>query len=285
MNLSSVTTPPAVDPLGKTRWWNKKILFGGILLVCILLVAVFSPAIAPNDPFAEHIEIKYAPPSRQFWFGTDNLGRCIASRVIFGARTSLLYSSTVLGSMLAISMLLGLTSGYFGGMTDTIIMRITDAAISLPAPAVALAIAGTLGPSGANLVIAMILTSWGDFTKLIRGMVLEIKEKDFILSARISGFSHFKTIRTHILSNVCPPILVLATLEMGKIILTIAGFCFIGLGAQPPTPEWGVMISDAKNLIQVQPQLMVYPGLVIIITVAAFNMLGRGLRSAWEKAR
>jgi ABC-type dipeptide/oligopeptide/nickel transport systems, permease components len=266
-------------------WYNSKMIIGFILLGMLLLIAIFSATISPNNPLAEHIEIKYAPPSSEYWFGTDHLGRCIASRIFWGARTSLMYGGAILGSILLISLVLGLFSGYFGGWLDTVIMRMTDIAISLPTPVIALAIAGALGPSGKNLIIAMILTSWGDFTKLIRGMVLEMKEKDFILSAQVSGFSHIKTMRTHILRNIFPPIIGLATIEMGKIILTIAGFSFIGLGAQPPTPEWGVMISDARNLIQVQPQLMLYPGLAVIFTVVAFNILGEGLQQALGKGK
>ncbi|WP_347490638.1 ABC transporter permease subunit [Desulfoscipio sp. XC116] len=258
--------------------WNKQMVIGCVMLMAIILVALFAPVLSPNDPYASNPANKYMLPSAEYWFGTDNIGRCIASRTFYGARTSLAYASIILGSMVAISLVLGLISGYFGGIADTFIMRSTDIFLALPAPVVALAIAGALGPSAKNLIIAMVVTSWGDFTKLVRGMVLEIKEKDFVMAAKASGFSHFKMLRTHILTNVIPPLIVLATLEMGKIILSIAGYSFIGLGAQPPTAEWGVMISDAKNYIQTQPQLMLYPSAAIVATVASFNILGEGLK-------
>lgn len=257
---------------------NNQLIIGGILLAVILLLAVFGPLVVPNDPYVSDPANKYASPSLKYWFGTDNIGRCIASRTILGAHTSLVYASVILCSILVISLILGVLSGYFGGAADALIMRMTDVFLALPAPVIALAIAGALGPSAKNLIIAMVLTSWGDFTKLVRGMVLEVKEKDFIMAARASGFSHRKIIFHHIFTNVFPPILILATLEMGKIILAIAGYSFIGLGAQPPTAEWGVMISDAKNYIQVQPQLILYPSAAIIVTVASFNIFGEGLK-------
>lgn len=258
--------------------WNNQMIIGCIMVISIILVALFAPILSPNDPYVSDLANQYKPPSPEYWFGTDNIGRCIASRTFYGARTSLAYASIILGSIIATSLVLGLISGYFGGVADTFIMRFTDIFLALPAPVIALAIAGALGPSAKNLVIAMAVTSWGDFTKLVRGMVLEIKEKDFVMAAKASGFSHFKMIRTHILTNVIPPMIVLATLEMGKIILAIAGYSFIGLGAQPPTAEWGVMISDAKNYIQVQPQLMLYPSAAIVVTVVSFNILGEGLK-------
>lgn len=257
---------------------NSQILIGSVLLLIIVFIAVLAPVAAPNDPYLSDPANKYAQPSSKYWFGTDNIGRCIASRTIFGAQTSLAYASIILTSIIIISLVLGLLSGYFGGRADTLVMRITDIFLALPAPVIALAIAGALGPSAKNLIIAMVFTSWGDFTKLVRGMVLEIKEKDFVMAAKASGFSHFKIIFIHIFPNVIPSMMILATLEMGKIILAIAAYSFIGLGAQPPTAEWGVMISDAKNYIQIHPQLLIYPSAAVIITVAAFNILGEGLK-------
>ncbi len=272
---------PEAEQHSMERVWNagnKQMIIGGILLVVIILLAVLAPFIVPNDPYLSNPVNKYASCSMKYWFGTDNLGRCLASRVLMGAHTSLVYASVVLSSILFISFLLGLISGYFGGIADTLIMRITDIFLALPAPVIALAIAGALGPSARNLLIAMVFTSWGDFTKLVRGMVLEVKERDFIMAARASGFSHRKIIIHHVFTNIIPPMLILATLEMGKIILAIAGYSFIGLGAQPPTAEWGAMISDAKNYIQVQPQLLLYPSMAVVVTVVSFNLFGDGLK-------
>ncbi|QIB68073.1 ABC transporter permease subunit [Aminipila butyrica] len=276
-----MTSLPAAEKNSIRQIWrdgNKQMIIGGILLAVIILLAVLAPVIVPNDPYVSNPANKYASSSLKYWFGTDNLGRCMVSRVLLGAHTSLAYASVVLSSILFISFVLGLISGYFGGMADTLIMRVTDIFLALPAPVIALAIAGALGPSAKNLLIAMVITSWGDFTKLVRGMVLEVKERDFIMAARASGFSHRKIIVHHIFTNIIPPMLILATLEMGKIILAIAGYSFIGLGAQPPTAEWGAMISDAKNYVQVQPQLILYPSAAVVVTVVSFNLFGDGLK-------
>ena len=259
-------------------WKNRQLTLGGILVVLILFTGIAAPQIAPNDPLAVDVVNKLASPCRQFPLGTDQLGRCIFSRIIWGAQASLTYSVIVLVSMLAISVPVGIVSGYFGGKLDQFLMRVIDIFMAFPSTILALAIAGILGPSKKNLLFAMICVWWTGYARLVRGMVLQLKEQSFIQAARAAGCPRWKIVFKHLGRNLLSPMLILSTMEIGSIILSIAGFSFIGLGAQPPTPEWGIMLSDSRQYLQTQPQLMVYPGIAIIITVAAFNMLGEGLQ-------
>ena len=259
-------------------WKNRQLTLGGILVVLILFTGIAAPQIAPNDPLAVDVVNKLASPCRQFPLGTDQLGRCIFSRIIWGAQASLTYSVIVLVSMLAISVPVGIVSGYFGGKLDQFLMRVIDIFMAFPSTILALAIAGILGPSKKNLLFAMICVWWTGYAIMVRGMVLQLKEQSFIQAARAAGCPRWKIVFKHLGRNLLSPMLILSTMEIGSIILSIAGFSFIGLGAQPPTPEWGIMLSDSRQYLQTQPQLMVYPGIAIIITVAAFNMLGEGLQ-------
>lgn len=259
---------------------QKTVVAGLLLVILILIIALGAPAVAPNDPLEVDLSIRLQEPGADFWLGTDHLGRCIASRLIWGARLSLIYSTCVLFLMMAVSIPVGLLSGYAGGRIDAFIMRIIDICLSLPSFLLALAVAGALGPSARNMIIAMASVWWAPYARLIRGMTMQTKEQDFMLAARAAGCSHRQMIFRHILRNIAPTIIVMAALEIGAIILAIAAFSFIGLGAQAPAPEWGVMLSDSREFIQTQPQLMIYPGLSIIVTVTAFNLLGEGLKNA-----
>lgn len=259
---------------------QKAAVFGLVIVVLIVFIAIAASVIAPNDPLKVNMSMRLEGPSSLYWLGTDNLGRCIASRLIWGARMSLIYSLCVLGLMMVISIPIGLLSGYAGGRMDTFIMRVTDIFLSLPTFLIALAIAGMLGPSAKNMIIAMASVWWSSYARIIRGMAMQIKQQDFMLAAKAAACTHSQIIFRHILRNIASPIIVMATLEIGSIILAIASFSFIGLGAQPPTPEWGIMLSDSKEFMQTQPQLMIYPGIAIIITVMAFNLLGEGLKNA-----
>lgn len=259
------------------------IFFGLSLIILMIILAIFAPVISPHDPLGINIQNKMAAASPDYPFGTDNLGRCIFSRVLYGARYSLTYAGILLAIMLAISIPLGLLCGYIGGKFDLIVMGIADAVMAFPSTIVALAVAGLLGPSAQNLILALSCVWWASYTRLIRGMTLEIKEKEFILAAKGSGCSTIKILLRYILKNMLSPLCVLAALEVGIIILSIAGFSFIGLGAQPPTPEWGVMMNDYKDYVQLYPQLMLYPGLFIAITVMGFSLFGSGLKSLLKR--
>lgn len=272
----------------RKKIFRKRFLFqetaiGLVLVVVIIAVAAAAPVLAPNDPLKVDMSARFRGPDAIYWFGTDNLGRCVASRVIWGARMSLAHGFTVLLFMLGISIPVGLTAGYAGGRLDGFIMRIIDICLSMPTFLLALAVVGVLGPSPVHMIIAMASVWWAPYARLIRGFAMQMKEQDFIMAAKSAGCSHVQIVFRHILRNIAPPIIVMSTLEIGSIILAIATYSFIGLGAQPPVPEWGVMLSDSKEFIQTQPRLMVCPGLAIIITVMSFNLLGEGLKNELRK--
>lgn len=251
---------------------------GAAIVLLFLLVGLLAPWIAPSDPLQIHMEHKLSLPSLEYPLGTDHLGRCVLSRLIYGIRTSLYYSLIVLVAVFSISVPLGLLAGYIGGKVDHFIMRMIDILLAFPSLILSLAITAMLGPSMKNLLIAFVAVWWTGYTRVIRGMVLQIKESDYIMAARAAGTSHLKIVFRHILLNTARPILVLASLEVGTIILSIAGLSFLGLGAQPPTPEWGIMLNDSRPYIQTAPRLLLFPGLTIMLVVLGFNLLGEGLK-------
>ena len=252
---------------------------GLAIVLLFVAAAVFAPLIAPNDPLLVDVSHKLEGPSSTYWLGTDQLGRCIASRLLWGGRNSLLYGAIVLVITLLVGVPIGLISGYVGGKTDLFFMRVIDIFMAMPSFIVALAIAGTLGASGKNLVLSMSFVYWAGSARLSRALTIQVKEQNYMMALKAGGCGHTRIIFRHVLRNIAPSIIALATMEIGTIILAIAGFSFIGLGVQPPTPEWGIMLSDSKNFIQTFPQLMIYPGIVIVIVVMAFNLLGEGMKN------
>ena len=252
---------------------------GLAIVLLFVAAAVFAPLIAPNDPLLVDVSHKLEGPSSTYWLGTDQLGRCIASRLLWGGRNSLLYGAIVLVITLLVGVPIGLISGYVGGKTDLFFMRVIDIFMAMPSFIVSLAIAGTLGASGKNLVLSMSFVYWAGYARLSRALTIQVKEQNYMMALKAGGCGHTRIIFRHVLRNIAPSIIALATMEIGTIILAIAGFSFIGLGVQPPTPEWGIMLSDSKNFIQTFPQLMIYPGIVIVIVVMAFNLLGEGMKN------
>ena len=252
---------------------------GLAIVLLFVAAAVFAPLIAPNDPLLVDVSHKLEGPSSTYWLGTDQLGRCIASRLLWGGRNSLLYGAIVLVITLLVGVPIGLISGYVGGKTDLFFMRVIDIFMAMPSFIVALAIAGTLGASGKNLVLSMSFVYLAGYARLSRALTIQVKEQNYMMALKAGGCGHTRIIFRHVLRNIAPSIIALATMEIGTIILAIAGFSFIGLGVQPPTPEWGIMLSDSKNFIQTFPQLMIYPGIVIVIVVMAFNLLGEGMKN------
>ena len=252
---------------------------GLAIVLLFVAAAVFAPLIAPNDPLLVDVSHKLEGPSSTYWLGTDQLGRCIASRLLWGGRNSLLYGAIVLVITLLVGVPIGLISGYVGGKTDLFFMRVIDIFMAMPSFIVALAIAGTLGASGKNLVLSMSFVYWAGYARLSRALTIQVKEQNYMMALKAGGCGHTRIIFRHVLRNIAPSIIALATMEIGTIILAIAGFSFIGLGVQPPTPEWGIMLSDSKNFIHTFPQLMIYPGIVIVIVVMAFNLLGEGMKN------
>ena len=261
---------------------KKRTIAGAVIILCFVFSALFAPVLAPHDPLLVDIVNKLQGPSPAYPFGTDQLGRCILSRLIWGSRYSLFYSSLVLVITVAVGVPVGMLSGYMGGKADSLLMRVIDIFMALPSFIVALAIAGTLGASGRNLVLAMSLVYWADYARLSRTLTLQIKEQNYMMALKASGCSGVVIVFRHILKNIAPSVAALATMDIGTIILSIAGFSFIGLGVQAPAPEWGVMLSDSKQFIQTCPRLMIFPGLTIVLIVLAFNLLGEGIQDEYE---
>jgi peptide/nickel transport system permease protein len=248
------------------------------LVVVFAFIAVAAPLLVPNDPTLPHPGQSLAGASRQFPLGTDNLGRCVLSRLIYGSRLSLGTAAVATALIMSIGVTLGIVSGYYGGFIDSLLMRIVDLLLAFPSLVVALAIAGILGPGMVNAMVGLVSVWWVGYARVVRGVALSVRERPYIEAVRTVGATNGRILRHHMLPNVVPPIIVLATLEMGQLILAIAGLNFLGLGAQPPTPEWGAMLNEGRPFLQTSPQLMIFPGLAISLVVLGFNLLGDGLR-------
>ena len=267
----------------RPAWRRSPLTVAGFILIAILaLVAVSAPLFAPADPLKQVLSARLKPPSPAHWLGTDQLGRDVLSRMMYGARISLLIGTIVVGLAASIGTFVGLVAGYAGGWLDESLMRLTDVFFAFPALILAMAISGALGPSLTNAMIAIAVVSWPVYARLVRAQVLSLREREFVEAARSLGASAKHIVWRHILPNTLAPILVQASFDMGGAILAAAGLSFIGFGAQPPTAEWGVMISEGRNYIVTQPWLSLFPGLAILLTVAAFNLIGDGLRDALD---
>ena len=257
---------------------QRKTQIGLAIAILFVLVAIFAPLIAPNNPTLVDVTVKLQNPSFKYPFGTDQLGRCVFSRIVCGSRYSLFYSFTVLAITLIVGLPVGMIAGYVGGKWDTAIMRVIDIFLAMPSFIIVLAIAGSFGTSGRNLILAMSMSYWANYARVSRALTLKIKGESYFQALKAGGLSHMRIIFKHVLRNIMPSIIALATVEIGSIILSIAGYSFIGLGVKPPTPEWGIMLSESKPFIQTFPQLMMYPGLTIMLIVFGVNMLGEGVQ-------
>ena len=257
---------------------QRKTQIGLAIAILFILVAIFAPLIAPNNPTLVDVTVKLQNPSLKYPFGTDQLGRCVFSRIACGSRYSLFYSFTVLAITLIVGLPIGMIAGYVGGKWDTAIMRVIDIFLAMPSFIIVLAIAGSFGTSGRNLILAMSMSYWANYARVSRALTLKIKGESYFQALKAGGLSNVRIIFKHVLRNIMPSIIALATVEIGSIILSIAGYSFIGLGVKPPTPEWGIMLSESKPFIQTFPQLMMYPGLTIMLIVFGVNMLGEGVQ-------
>ena len=253
-------------------------LFGLALLIAFTFLALFAPVLSPEDPIHQNISASLTPPGADFLLGTDKLGRDILSRILFGARISLFVGLAVVAGAGFFGSLVGLFAGYARGWADEVLMRVTDIFFAFPSLILAMAIAGALGPSLRNALIAVAVVSWPVYARLIRGQVLVLREQEFVQAAKAIGVSDTRIVLRHLLPNTLAPLLVQASFDMGAVILSVAGLSFIGFGAQPPTPEWGVMISEGRNYITTQWWLTAVPAAAILLLVAAFNLIGDGLR-------
>ena len=261
---------------------DKLAVIGLAIILFLLVIALLAPYIVPYDPVVLDLECRLSSPSTEHLMGTDTLGRDTLSRVVYGTRVSLMIATIVVAVEVLLGVLLGTIAGYLGGVIDGILMRLVDVLLAFPGLILALVIVGVLGPSLVNLAIALVAVGWVRYARVIRGSILSFKERGFVETARAIVCSNMRIATRHILPNVLSPIIVLATLNMGSILLSIAGLSFLGLGAQPPTPEWGAMLNEGRPFMETAPHLMVFPGLMIMITVLAFNFLGDGLRDALD---
>jgi peptide/nickel transport system permease protein len=259
---------------------NPVSLIGLVLAVGLFGIAVAAPAIAPYDPVSLDPKNRLLPPSSTNWFGTDDGGRDIFSRVVFGARYSLLAAAVVLTLAVTFGTAVGLIAGFAGGKIDEALMRLTDMFLAFPALVLAMGISAALGASLANSMIAIAVVWWPWYARLVRGQTLRLRHEQFVDAARASGASDARMIVRHILPNCWTPIIVQVTLDVGYAILTTASLSFIGLGAQPPTPEWGAMVATGKDYILDQWWMSTFPGLAIFLAVMAFNLVGDGLQEA-----
>ena len=253
---------------------------GLALVLFAVVVALAAPLIAPADPIAMMPDLRLQPPSLAHWMGTDDGGRDILSRIIFGTRSSLLTALGILAVASVTGTAIGLAAGYFGGWVDEILMRITDMFLAFPALVLAMGLAATLGPSLFNAMLATAVVWWPWYARLVRGQALHLKQEAFVEAARVSGASALRIAFHHILRNCLTPIIVQMSLDIGYAILTLASLSFIGLGAQPPTPEWGSMVSVGRDYFLDQWWMVTFPGLAIFLAVMAFNLLGDGLQEA-----
>ena len=261
---------------------NRNILIGLSIISVLVLLAVFAPYIAPHDPIAANPQIRLEPPTMDYPFGTDHMGRCVLSRTIYGARISLLIGMMVILGSLMIGIFLGTISGYLGGLVDDIVMRLVDGFLAIPSMFLALALAGTLGPGLFNLTVALIVVEWTSYARVVRSSILSIRGKEFVDAIRCLGAGDAYILTRHILPNILSPLIVIATLGIGYAILAASGLSFLGFGVQPPTPEWGSMLDDGRLFMRKAPHIMIFPGLAIMITVLAFNFLGDGLRDEMD---
>ena len=257
---------------------RKGAVAGLVVIAAFVLLALFAPLVVPYDPIATSWSLVRKAPSAQHWFGTDDLGRDIFARVIYGARASLMAGAISVGIALCIGVPFGLLSGYRGGFIDGLISRITDAMLACPFLILAIALAAFLGPSLGNAMIAIGISATPIFVRLTRGQVMSVKVEDYVEAARAMGNPRGRIALFHILPNIMPALLVQATLSIAAAIIAEAALSFLGLGIRPPFPSWGSMLSEARDQIRAAPWLSVFPGLAIFFTVLGLNLLGDGLR-------
>ncbi len=299
--MNGTSASPALDPLldaqpddsgdagaarrGASAWRrflrSRSAVLGAALLLTWILVAVFAPFLVPYDP-TETVNAARRPPTAEHWFGTDLLGRDLFSRVLLGAQISLTLGliSVSLGALPGIA--LGLVAGYRGGVIDTLISRLIDAMLALPSILLALVVIAALGPSIRNVMIAVGVATVPQYARLVRGSVLAIKQLPYVEAARVIGAPSTRIMLRHVLVNAYAPVLVLSTLQIGNAILIGSGLSFLGLGAQPPTPEWGLMSAEGREVLNRAWWISTFPGLAILSVVVACNLLGDGLRSAFD---
>jgi nickel transport system permease protein len=260
------------------------LLVSGIVLAALIFTAASAPLISPRDPYAIDVENRLAPASLEHLLGTDHLGRDMLSRLIWGTRASLGSVAFIAVLIMALGFSLGAIAGFTGGALDALIMRVCEAFMTFPTFILALFLIGVFGTGMTNVILAIVLTHWAWYARIVRSMVLNIKNRDHILAARAAGGSGFRIFTRHIAQPIFAQLVILATLDLGHMMLHVSGLSFLGLGIQPPSPEWGCMINDARQQIWTNPQLAVIPGMMIFLTVLSFNIPGDYLRDKLDPA-
>jgi peptide/nickel transport system permease protein len=250
----------------------------GIVVFIVVIAAFLGPAFAPNDPLKTDLSHRLSAPSRQFPMGNDALGRCLLSRILVGAGTSIGLGVAVVLISSVLGLLVGLAAGYRGGLSDELLMRITDMFFSFPEIVAAMAVAGIMGPGNLQLLLSLSAASWMRYARVVRAVTLSVRERDYVKAARLGGTSRIAIVFRHILPAVMPSMVVLATVGLAKAVLAVSALGFLGFGVQPPHAEWGMLLMEGKDYIMSAPHLSIYPGFVIMATVLAFNILGDGLR-------
>ena len=261
---------------------NRAFAVTSVLVLCLLLIAIAAPVIAPYDPTHAAMKDAFLEPGAQHLFGTDKLGRDCFSRVLYGARASLTGVLVLVASVFVVGTTMGVVSGYFGGKVDMVIMRISDMMISFPGMILAIAIAGIMGGSLVNAVFALTIVSWTKYARLSRSMVLKVKRRDFVEAAIVNGGTPGHILWVHILPNILPMMVITAAADIGALMMELAGLSFLGFGSQPPAPEWGLMLNEGRQQLQTAPWLMIFPGLAIFVTVVVFNLWGDNLRDVLD---
>lgn len=261
---------------------NKAFRISTLLVLILVIVAVSAPLIAPYDPLDAIMKDANMEPSAAHLFGTDKLGRDVLSRILYGASYSLSSVLILVSAIFIVGTTLGVLAGYFGGKVDIIIMRIADMMISFPGMILAIAIAGIMGGSLVNAMIALLVVSWTKYARLARSMVLKVKKRDFVEAAVVNGGTPIHILWTHIVPNILPLMVITAAADIGAMMMELAGLSFLGFGSQPPAPEWGLMLNEGRIELQTAPWLMFFPGLAIFLTVVIFNLWGDALRDVLD---
>ena len=276
------------QPVTRRRGWRRLDatgLVGGGLLAAIILACLAAPLLTGADPLAVNLLDQFQGPSRAHPFGTDSFGRDLLARVLHGGRVSLAVAALATTTVLLISVTLGTVAGYFGGPLDGLIMRLADLTLAFPRLVLAIAIAGLLGAGLWSVAIAIVAVSWATYARLVRGMTLQLREESYVVAAHALGATPAHLIRRHLLPGLAGRVAVLVTLDFGYIILNVSSLSFLGLGVRQPTAEWGAMLNEGRLFFAQAPQLMLYPGLAIFLTVLAANLLGDALRDALDPLR
>ena len=261
---------------------DKGLLAITAIILTLFLVAIFAPWLAPYDPNVGELSNRMLQPSFEHWLGTDHMGRDLLSRIIYGTRTTMVVALVITAISFFIGTLVGVTAGYVGGWVDSLLMRIVDLLIAFPSRILALVIVGIIGPGLLNLGLAMIVTWWVSFARVIRGVTLAVKENEYVLAAELYGQSRWRIMWKHLLPNVLPQLLIIIALNISWTMTALAGFSLLGLGIEAPHAEWGMMISEARPYMRDNGYLLLFPGLAIMIAVSAFTILGEKLRDIYD---